>query len=138
MAPASLVYIRSCRTNDANVTATTLKPSLADSANADTTAFAVVRDVCRRHARSFYFASHFLPRAKREAAYAVYAFCRMVDDAIDADDAAIESAAGLRDHPAAVMPYRPGPATVAACTACGPTDPLDARLGMFRDRLDDI
>jgi phytoene synthase len=41
------------------------------------------RRATRRHARSFYFASHTLPRDKRSAAYAVYAFCRHVDDAVD-------------------------------------------------------
>ena len=51
--------------------------------------FAAARDICRRHAKSFYFASHFLPAAKRYHAYAVYAFCRLLDDAVDeaADDA---------------------------------------------------
>lgn len=39
--------------------------------------------MCRRHAKSFHFASHFLPRDKRYAAYAVYAFCRTMDDAVD-------------------------------------------------------
>ncbi len=37
----------------------------------------------RRHAKTFYFASHVLPPAKRQDAYAVYAFCRHVDDEID-------------------------------------------------------
>lgn len=41
------------------------------------------RDICRRHAKSFYFASHFLPKEKRFHAYAVYAFCRLLDDAVD-------------------------------------------------------
>ena len=49
----------------------------------DPAAFAAARDICRRHARTFYFASVFLPRPKREAAYAVYAFCRLLDDAAD-------------------------------------------------------
>ncbi len=35
------------------------------------------------HARTFYFASHFLERRKRGACYAVYAFCRYVDDLAD-------------------------------------------------------
>jgi phytoene synthase len=44
----------------------------------------------RHHAKTFYFASHVLPAAKRRDAYAVYAFCRHVDDQIDlaADEAA--------------------------------------------------
>ncbi len=44
-------------------------------------------EACRRatqhHAKSFYFASHVLPAQKRNDAYAVYAFCRHVDDQID-------------------------------------------------------
>jgi len=49
----------------------------------DPTCFAAARDICRRHARTFYFASFFLPRRKRFAAYSVYAFCRLLDDAVD-------------------------------------------------------
>jgi phytoene synthase len=79
-------------------------------------AFRAAREICRRHAKSFYFASFFLPKHKRSAAYAVYAFCRMIDDAIDQDDAAIES-------------------TGSSC--CGGSS-LDNRLAMFRDRLDEI
>lgn len=41
------------------------------------------RRITRQHARSFYFSSFVLPTAKREAAYAIYAFCRHVDDTID-------------------------------------------------------
>jgi phytoene synthase len=37
----------------------------------------------RHHAKTFYFASHVLPVQKRRDAYAVYAFCRHVDDQID-------------------------------------------------------
>lgn len=43
----------------------------------------VSRQITRRHARSFYVASFALPREKRDAAYAVYAFCRHVDDTAD-------------------------------------------------------
>lgn len=49
----------------------------------DTVYFYAARDICRRHAKSFYFASHFLPEPKRSHAYAVYAFCRLLDDAVD-------------------------------------------------------
>ncbi len=45
--------------------------------------FDAARAICRRHAKSFYFASHFLPEQKRLHAYAVYAFCRLLDDAVD-------------------------------------------------------
>ena len=51
----------------------------------------------RHHAKTFYFASHVLPAAKRADAYAVYAFCRFVDDEIDlAPDAAARDAAFAR------------------------------------------
>jgi phytoene synthase len=41
------------------------------------------RELTRHHAKTFYFASHVLPAQKRSDAYAVYAFCRHVDDQID-------------------------------------------------------
>ena len=61
-------------------------PSVA-TLSEESAAFAAAREVCRRHAKSFYFASAFLEKSKREAAYAVYAFCRRMDDAIDEVDA---------------------------------------------------
>ncbi len=49
------------------------------------------RAITKRHARSFYFASHWLDARTRADAYAIYAFCRAadnaVDEAIDGDDA---------------------------------------------------
>ena len=53
-----------------------IPPALAD-------AYAAARAICQHHAKSFYFASHFMPRPKRDHAYAVYAFCRLLDDAAD-------------------------------------------------------
>ena len=92
------------------VTETSTDPALAS-------AFRASRAICKRHAKSFYFASFFLPRRKRNAAYAVYAFCRMIDDAIDQDDDSIEST------------------ETSSCSSCGG---IDARLELFRDRLDEI
>jgi phytoene synthase len=43
----------------------------------------VCKKMTRHHAKTFYFASHVLPPQKRSDAYAVYAFCRHVDDQID-------------------------------------------------------
>lgn len=97
----------------------------AGTRTADAAGFEAARRICRRHARSFYFASFFLPRANRQAAYAVYAFCRMIDDAIDADDASIEGATGLRHHPVAAG---------GCCSRSG----LDVRLEMFRSVLDSV
>lgn len=50
--------------------------------------FRFCRDVTRRSASSFYYALRFLPAARRKALYAVYAFCRAVDDAADESDPA--------------------------------------------------
>jgi phytoene synthase len=45
------------------------------------------REVCstltRKSRSNFYYAFLFLPRPQREALYAVYAFCRIVDDLVD-------------------------------------------------------
>lgn len=44
---------------------------------------AACRQIVRRHARTFWLASHFLPAPKRRAAFALYAFCRVADDMVD-------------------------------------------------------
>jgi phytoene synthase len=46
--------------------------------------FSAARAITKQHAKTFYFASHFLPSEKRPAAYAVYALCRISDDTVDA------------------------------------------------------
>jgi phytoene synthase len=43
--------------------------------------------VIRRHSKSFYLSARLLPQAVREAAFALYAFCRCADDAVDAPTA---------------------------------------------------
>jgi len=40
--------------------------------------------VARRHAKSFHLAFHKLPHEKAQAVWAVYTFCRLFDDAVDA------------------------------------------------------
>ena len=44
---------------------------------------AAVLEVVRRSGTSFYWAMRLLPRERRRAMYAVYAFCRIVDDIAD-------------------------------------------------------
>lgn len=43
----------------------------------------VCRSITSYYARTFYFASHCLPRTTRTHAYAIYAFCRWADNAVD-------------------------------------------------------
>ena len=45
--------------------------------------FSAARRVTRVHAKTFYFASHVLPRQVRLDSYAVYACCRTIDDVVD-------------------------------------------------------
>lgn len=45
--------------------------------------YSAARRITKQHAKTFYFASFFLPRKKRYAAYALYALCRQSDDAAD-------------------------------------------------------
>ncbi len=56
---------------------------LLQSSDNLTAAYSVCRRVTMEHAKTFYLASFFLPRQKRNACYAVYAFCRYIDDLID-------------------------------------------------------
>ncbi len=49
-------------------------------------AYAHCAQVTARHSRSFYRASSFLPREKRRAVRALYAFCRVTDDIVDCPD----------------------------------------------------
>ena len=53
------------------------------SSNELVRAQAAARAITREHARTFYFASHVLGPAVQRDAYAVYACCRSIDDAID-------------------------------------------------------
>ena len=54
----------------------TLSPDLAQS-------YRAAQAITREHARTFYFASHVLTQSVRFDAYAVYACCRSIDDAVD-------------------------------------------------------
>ena len=53
--------------------------------------FRFCRDVTRQSASSFYYALRLLPPVRRKALYAVYAFCRAVDDAVDEAEAGAAS-----------------------------------------------
>ncbi|MCX5703966.1 MAG: phytoene/squalene synthase family protein [Candidatus Omnitrophica bacterium] len=45
--------------------------------------FARAKEITRKYAKTYYFASLFLPKAKRDAAYAAYAICRIGDESVD-------------------------------------------------------
>lgn len=59
---------------------------------------AACRRLLRAGSKSFYAASLLLPRAVRDPACALYAFCRIADDAVDIDDGGLAAIARLRDR----------------------------------------
>jgi presqualene diphosphate synthase len=63
--------------------------SISKIAAPDEAARAHVREVTTRSGTSFFWAMRFLPPARRDAMFAVYAFCREVDDIAD-DGATLE------------------------------------------------
>jgi phytoene synthase len=77
----------------------------------------VCRRITRHYARTFYFASHTLPRRVQQDAYAIYAFCRWADNGVD--DAPTPAEATRRvAHARAVLDLalsdRPAPAGLLA------------------------
>ena len=71
-------------------------------------AYAHCRRVTKTEARNFYYAFVTLPRARRRAIYAVYAFCRLCDDIADEPLALDEKRAKLREVDAALDRARGG------------------------------
>ena len=65
------------------------------------------RAMLRHGSRTFYAASFLLPRPVREPASALYAFCRLADDAVDLSDDPAPRLAELRQRLDAVYAARP-------------------------------
>ncbi|MFO1074927.1 MAG: presqualene diphosphate synthase HpnD [Geminicoccaceae bacterium] len=79
-----------------------------------------VEAVVRRSGTSFYWAMRLLPEARRQAMYAIYAFCREVDDIADEPGEVAAKLAGLegwRDEIAALYAGRPRLPTAVALHA---------------------
>lgn len=77
------------------------------------------RGLIRTGSKSFYAASLLLPRAMRDPAYAVYAFCRLADDEVDLTDDPKAGLKRLRARLAAV--YEGTPWDIAADRALADT-----------------
>lgn len=54
------------------------------------------KDLTRASKTNFYYSFLFLPKPKREAIYAVYAFCRLLDDSVDTPGPLHEKTAALK------------------------------------------
>lgn len=53
-------------------------------------AYAVCRELTRRHARTFYMSARFLPNRKQRGIFALYSLCRYVDDLVDEQEDLVE------------------------------------------------
>jgi len=80
--------------------------SFADTSAADR---AACRAAIRGGSRSFFAASLLLPRRVREPAFALYAFCRLADDAVDRPGAGPDALGALHDRLARAYEGRPLP-----------------------------
>lgn len=99
-------------------------------------AYKYCEEVTRLHAKSFYFAAKFLPRTKQVPVFAVYAFCRHVDDEIDESGYETEEQAAT-----AVAEWRSRLDSVYGVSNPNPERPLNDQDGDSQARrraLDDV
>jgi len=61
-------------------------------------AYAECRAIAHKHGANFSVGFRFLPRAKRRAVYAAYAYCRVADDISDEDESVILSRAACPER----------------------------------------
>lgn len=85
---------------------------LRDTGFADPADLAACRQLLSNGSRSFYAASFFLPKSLREPASALYAFCRVADDAIDMEGNRPAALERLRERLDRVYQGRPLPQPV--------------------------
>jgi phytoene synthase len=96
-----------------------------------------VRDVVTGSGTSFYWGMRLLPAAKRKAMYAIYAFCREVDDVADGDaplEAKLASLAGWRREVDALFARRPSRRITVALLE--PIARFDLPAGEFHAMID--
>jgi len=89
-----------------------MPPRSTDARHATDADRAACTALLRSGSRSFHAASLLLPPATREAATAMYAFCRIADDAVDVDGGRMLALTQLRERLALIYAGRP-----AACAA---------------------
>ncbi|HYW51366.1 MAG TPA: phytoene/squalene synthase family protein [Gemmatimonadaceae bacterium] len=86
----------------------------------------VCQRIVREHARTFHLASAFLPRHKRRAAFALYAFCRVADDIVDRAERA--RCDGTAADPEVVAALAAHDEKLQSALAGTPTDPVFREL----------
>jgi phytoene synthase len=97
-------------------------PQAVSQGSATWTTSQLCRALTKASRSNFSYAFLFLPPARREALYAIYAFCRVTDDLVDEAGAAQESGPPVLERLAA---WR---AELAACVRGEATHPVTQRL----------
>ena len=112
-----------------------LRAAFASAPSRDALAAAFACNLVRRSGSSFYGAMRLLPKPKREGMYAIYAFCRVVDDIADGpgpeDDKRCDLAAW---HDRILALYQGAPSDLLTQALAAPV----ARFGLRRDDLIEI
>src|SRR5256885_4535590 len=91
----------------------------------------------RKSRSNFYYAFLTLPRPRREAMYAVYAFCREVDDIADDDAPAAEKRAKLGEWRGEIDALYAGrPRRLVSLALAQPVAAYDLRRRDFLDVID--
>ncbi len=86
-----------------------MQPRSTDTPHATPADRAACAALLRAGSRTFHAASRLLPARTREAATAMYAFCRVADDAVDVDGGRMVALARLRERLSLVYAGRPMP-----------------------------
>ena len=105
--------------------------------------YRLCRDMAKKHSKTFYFASIFLPPEKRRAIWAVYAFCRTADDIADTRQPAGERLAtldGWRDQLIAAYAGKPRDTIMVAFadSAARFGIPIEPALDLLRGARRDV
>jgi phytoene synthase len=98
----------------------------------------VCRAVTKASRSNFAYAFLFLPKAKREALYAIYAFCRISDDVVDEGVSAVAASPPPSGPVAAATPaerLKAWRAELDACFRGEPRHPVTRRLADVLERL---
>lgn len=88
--------------------------------------FALATQLTRQSQSSFRYAFAFLPRERRQALHAVYAYCRLIDDVVDGSDSLEFKLAGLQEWRLQLD---------AAFSGGRPTHPIAEALAVARQRF---
>ena len=61
-------------------------------------AYAYCRNISKKHAKTFYLASRFLPKKQQKPIFAIYALLRTVDDVVDTAEEKLEQGLITREE----------------------------------------